>query len=119
MNTRFLKLFLANLENVNHVGSEVVWLDALSQDFYALLTIAYNFFLNCGELFFEASKVLVKCPHKGLVGPEGRLRAFFRGTWRAKLCAVTCDLIYELLQPEHSLAVHSDMLQNRAQTILW
>lgn len=36
-------------------------------------TIAYELSFNCGELLFEAGKILVKRPHKCLVCPERRL----------------------------------------------
>lgn len=87
------------------------------------LAIAYELSLNCGQLLFEAGKVLVECPHKGLVGPEGRLRAFLwavggTGAWWARLRAVSRHLVYEPLQPEHGLPIHSNVLQYRAQTVL-
>lgn len=84
---------------------------------------AYDLFLNCGQFLFEAGEVLVECPDKGLVGPEGRLWSPLvavggTGSWRARLRAVSRHLVYELLQPEHCLPVRSDMLQHRAQTVL-
>lgn len=86
-------------------------------------TITYDLPLNCGQLLFEAGEVLVECPHKGLVGPEGRLGALLgavggTGSRRARLRAVARHLVYEPLQPEHRLAVYGDVLQNRAQTVL-
>lgn len=88
-----------------------------------ILAITYDFSLNCCQLLFEAGKELVERPHKGLVGPEGRLGALLgamRGTgarW-ARLRAVPRHLVDELLQPEHSLPVHSDVLQHRVQAVL-
>lgn len=87
------------------------------------LAIAYELFLNCGQLLFKAGEVFVECPHKGLVGPEGRLGALLgavggTGARWARLRAVPRHLVYEPLQPEHRLPVHSNVLQNRAQAVL-
>lgn len=90
---------------------------------FLILAITYDISLNCCQLLFEAGKELVERPHKGLVGPEGRLGALLgamRGTgarW-ARLRAVPRHLVNELLQPEHSLAVHSNVLQHRVQAVL-
>lgn len=88
-----------------------------------ILAITNDISLNCCQLLFEAGKELVERPHKGLVGPEGRLGALLgamRGTgarW-ARLRAVPRHLVDELLQPEHSLPVHSNVLQHRVQAVL-
>lgn len=87
------------------------------------LAIAYQLSFNSGQLLFEAGKVLVECPHKGLVCPEGRLWALLgavggTGARWARLRAVPRHLVDEPLQPEHRLPVHGDMLQHRAQTVL-
>lgn len=88
-------------------------------------TITYELSFNCGELLFEAGKILVKRPHKCLVGPEWRL--IFRTlsgivgraqAWRAWLRAISSHLIYEPLQPRDRLPVHSNVLQYRVQAIL-
>lgn len=88
-----------------------------------ILAVTYDIPLNCCQLLFEAGKELVERPHKGLVGPEGRLGTLpgaMRGTgarW-ARLRAIPRHLVDELLQPEHSLPIHSNMLQHRVQTVL-
>lgn len=107
-------------------GISIILYQELPQQFQPpklALAIAYELSLNCSQLLFEAGKVLVKCPNKGLVGPEGRLRALLgavggTGAWWARLRAVSRHLVYEPLQPEHRLPVYSNMFQDRAQTVL-
>lgn len=99
----------------------MLWFQKLPKVFSLLntlvLAITYELSLYCGQLLFEAGEVLVECPDKGLIGPEGRLGALLGavgGTraWRARLRVITRHLVYEPLQPEHRLPVHSDMLQH-------
>lgn len=103
----------------------IVACQGLTNDFnpIKILAFAYEPSLNGGQLLFETGKVLVEGPDKGLIGPEGRIRSLLvsvggtRARW-ARLSAVPSYLINELLQPEHRLPVSSDMLQQRAQTVL-
>lgn len=88
-----------------------------------ILAITYELSFNCGQLLFEAGKVLVECPHKSLVGPEGRLGALLvtvggTGARWAGFRAVPRHLVYELLEPEHRLPIHGNVLQYRVQTVL-
>lgn len=88
-----------------------------------MLTVTYEVPLNGGQLLFEAGKELVERPHKGLVGPEGRLRALLGavgggGAWWAGLQAVAGHLINEPLQSGDSLAIHGNVLQHRVQAAL-
>ena len=92
-------------------------------------TLADELLLYGGELLPEAREVLVERPHEGLVGPEGGLPV--RGVggggavgagggagWGGGLRRVTRDLVDEALESEDRLAVHGDVLQHRAKTVL-
>lgn len=87
------------------------------------LTITDEVPLDGGQLLFEAGKELVERPHKGLVGPEGRLGALLgavggSGARWARLRAVASHLVDEPLQPGHGLPIHGNVLQHRVQAVL-